>query len=177
MTTENTPLFQNPQLELERLPLLAEIQFVKLSPAYWKYSIATTIVGFVIFGLPLIGLWFGAEAWIAALVSSLWGLLFLVSLFLTRLKYNLKGYALRAHDIVYRRGLIFRSLTTIPFSRLQHCEIQEGPIERIFGLNTLLVYTAGGSGSDLSIPGLPPEDAKRLRDFILGTVIGKDEEE
>ena len=177
MNTENTPLFQNPQLELSQLPSVTEVQLLKLSPAYWRYSIAVTIIGFILFGLPLIGLWVGAEPWIAALVSGIWGLLFVTSLFLARFRYQIKGYALRAHDIVYRQGLIFRGITTIPFSRLQHCEIREGPIERLFGLNTLLVYTAGGSSSDLSIPGLPPAEAKRLRDFILGTLIGQDEEE
>ena len=177
MTEQESPLFQNPPLEVSQLPSVNDIRYIKLSPAYWRYAIVTTIVTFLVFLLPLMGVWIGAERWIGILATGLWGVLFLTSLFLARYRYNIKGYVVRKHDIVYRRGIFFRRVTTIPFSRLQHCEIQEGPLERLFGLNTLLVFTAGGSSSDLAIPGLPPDEAGRLRNYILQKVNDAEEEE
>ena len=168
--------FQNTQLNLDELPQIEDIQYQALAPAYWKYSmVLTTVLFLMIGGAALTGTWVGAERWIAILLTGIWLLLLIFSLALVGHRYRIKGYALRSHDLVYRQGLFFRKVITIPFSRLQHCEIQEGPLERLFGLNTLAVFTAGGSSSDVTIPGLLPPEAKRLRDFILGVVVAEEE--
>lgn len=177
MTEQELPLFQNPPLDVNQLPSVNDIRYIKLSPAYLRYAIVTTIVTFLVFLLPLLGVWVGSERWIAMLATGLWGVLFITSLVLTRYRYASKGYVIRKHDIAYRRGIFFRRVTTIPFSRMQHCEIQEGPLERLFGLNTLLVFTAGGSSSDLAVPGLSPGEAGRLRNYILQKVDDVEDEE
>jgi|GEM_PF-6009490 len=51
-----------------------------------------------------------------------------------------------------------------------------GPIERMFGLSKLKIFTAGGASSDLKIPGLLPETANKLKDYIQ-LKVGRDEEE
>ena len=177
MADQNKPLFQNSPLDISQLPSLNDINFLRLSPSYWRYAVVSTILTFAVLAIPLIVLWLNTEPWIAILVTAIWIFVFIGVLILTRYQYQVKGYVLRSHDIVYRQGLFFRRITTIPFSRLQHCEIHEGPLERFFGLNTLLVYTAGGSSSDLAIPGLLPDEAGRLRDFILQEMNSNDEEE
>ncbi|MEY3369001.1 MAG: hypothetical protein RI973_2156, partial [Bacteroidota bacterium] len=83
------------------------------------------------------------------------------------------GYALREHDILYRRGVYFHTETAIPFNRMQHCEITRGPIERAFDLATLKIYTAGTSGGDLAIEGLPVEEAQRIKEFITLKIGGR----
>jgi membrane protein YdbS with pleckstrin-like domain len=46
------------------------------------------------------------------------------------------------------------------------------------GLSQVNVYTAGGSGSDISIPGLTEQEAERISAFIIGkTRLQVDEEE
>lgn len=77
-----------------------------------------------------------------------------------------RGYILRERDITYSKGWLFHSVTTIPFNRIQHSDVSQGPIERKFKLSTLKIYTAGGSSSDLSIPGLEAGEAQILREFI-----------
>jgi membrane protein YdbS with pleckstrin-like domain len=77
-----------------------------------------------------------------------------------------RGYAVRQQDITYKKGWIFRSRTTVPFNRIQHSEINQGPLDRKYGISSLKIFTAGGSTSDLTIPGLPPEEAERLHEFI-----------
>lgn len=159
------------------MPSINDLPYTKLSPAYWRYAIVTTLITFLFFLLPLPAVWVGADRWIAVLATGIWGVLLITSLILARYRYDIKGYVIRKHDIVYRRGIFFRRVTTIPFSRMQHCEIQEGPLERLFGLNTLLVFTAGGSSSDLALPGLPPDEAGRLRNYILQRVNDEEDEE
>ena len=50
------------------------------------------------------------------------------------------------------------------FSRIQHLEIDEKPISRIFGLSSLSVYTAGDSSDDLVIRGIGKEIALKINE-------------
>ncbi len=81
-----------------------------------------------------------------------------------------KGYLLREHDVSYRTGLLFYKLTTIPFNRIQHVEVSQNMIEKAIGLSSVKIFTAGGSISDLSIPGLLPEKAHQIESFLLSEV-------
>ncbi|MBC8883129.1 hypothetical protein H9X57_06160 [Flavobacterium piscinae] len=40
----------------------------------------------------------------------------------------------------------------------------------MYQLTELQVYTAGGSSSDLHIPGLPKEEAERIKSFLLNKI-------
>ena len=46
----------------------------------------------------------------------------------------------------------------------------------MFNLSEISLYTAGGSGSDLSIPGLTHEKANALKNFITNRVATDEEE-
>jgi len=81
-----------------------------------------------------------------------------------------KGYLLREKDISYRRGLFFYKLTTIPFNRIQHVEVSQSMLEKKVHLSSVKIYTAGGSVSDLSIPGLLPDKAHQIESFLLSKV-------
>lgn len=78
-----------------------------------------------------------------------------------------KGYALRDHDIHYRAGVIWQKFITLPFNRIQHVEVESGPVERFFKLASVKIYTAGGGKTDMTIPGLGFAQATKLRDFII----------
>lgn len=82
-----------------------------------------------------------------------------------------KGYAVREHDIVYKSGLLNQKQTTIPFNRVQHVEIYEGALLRLFGLCRIEFFTAGGSFGDLKIPGLPLEEANKIKTYVIEQVI------
>ena len=64
-------------------------------------------------------------------------------------------------------------MIVIPFSRIQHIEIDEGPFERFFKLSTMSIYTAGDSGKDLKISGLKKEKAQEIKELITAYI--KDE--
>ena len=68
-------------------------------------------------------------------------------------------------DIIVARGRWWRSVTVVPYGRIQFIDLDEGPFLRVFGLATLKLNTASAS-SDAVIAGLPREDARALRERL-----------
>lgn len=66
-----------------------------------------------------------------------------------------------------RYGIVFHEEKIIPMSRLQHVDLTRGPIERAFGLATLIVHTAGSEGATFRLPGLRDARARALREQVL----------
>ena len=73
---------------------------------------------------------------------------------------------LREKDVTYKSGVLIEKITTVPYSRIQHVEINEAPISRIFKLASLNVFTAGDSSNDLVIKGIKKEEALKIKEFI-----------
>lgn len=175
MNTENqpAPLYQNLQLTSAQLPEIEQIEFESIEPKYiWilrmRFLLAPIVPGLI---YVLADMYMSTFWWITAGYG-----VFLMGLFVVQtLGFKRKGYAVREHDVNYRTGWFFRSTTSIPFNRIQHCELDRGPVERLFDLSTLKIFTAGGSGSDITIPGLKPEIAEQLRSFIIKTAASHEE--
>lgn len=74
-----------------------------------------------------------------------------------------------------RRGHLWRSDTRVPGSRVQHLDIRRGPLERAFGLSTLIVHTAGTRNSAVSVSGLDHAEAERLRDALAARAARDDD--
>jgi membrane protein YdbS with pleckstrin-like domain len=75
------------------------------------------------------------------------------------------AYREREDDLMVRRGVMISRLSVIPYGRMQFIDVIAGPIGRAFGLATVRMHTAAAS-SDARIPGLPYEEAARLRDRL-----------
>lgn len=86
--------------------------------------------------------------------------------FVTR-QYELWRYQLREHDLLIKHGLIWRSERHIARDRVQHIDINSGPIDRKLGLVQLVIYAAGMAGSVGLIPGLRPTEAEWLKEQLL----------
>jgi membrane protein YdbS with pleckstrin-like domain len=80
-----------------------------------------------------------------------------------RLRYRRWVYQIREEAIYLERGVVVHRRTLVPYVRIQHVDTSRGPLERALGLSTLVVYTAGSRGADISIPGLTPEEASDLQ--------------
>jgi membrane protein YdbS with pleckstrin-like domain len=76
------------------------------------------------------------------------------------------GYTFSEDRLRVVRGYIFYSDTLVPFSRIQHIDVEQGPILRQFGLAELHVHTASGDNEVISVPGLPRADAESMREAI-----------
>ena len=64
------------------------------------------------------------------------------------------------------RGWLFHVDTVVPLVRVQHIDVTRGPLEKMFGVATLVVHTAGTHNSIVTLPGLAPERAAQIRDII-----------
>lgn len=90
-----------------------------------------------------------------------------------RLAYRHTAYRLSSRGIEIRRGVLWRSVVNVPRSRVQHTDVSQGPLERGFGLATLIIHTAGTEHSRVTLPGLAHADASAVRDR-LAAVDGDD---
>jgi membrane protein YdbS with pleckstrin-like domain len=75
------------------------------------------------------------------------------------------AWAERADDLIVKRGRVFRSVTVVPYGRMQYVEVSAGPIARAFGIARVQLHTAS-PGTDAHLAGVPAEEAARLRDRL-----------
>lgn len=85
-------------------------------------------------------------------------------------RYAARGYSLAGQRLRVVRGILFRSDTVVPFGRVQHIDVNQGPLERAFHLATLTVHTAGSHNASVSLPGLAHEDALAMREEIRAAI-------
>ena len=81
-------------------------------------------------------------------------------------RYNARGYQISVDRLRVVRGLLFRSDTVVPFGRVQHIDLHQGPIDRFFGIATLTLHTAGNHNAIVSLPGLGEALAREMRETI-----------
>ena len=168
---QHEELFNNVQIDLNALPDADQMVFVPLEPAYKKVRyIIAGIIAFLMIAMSWIFVWFQAEylefIQIPALVITLIGIWIVVY---NGISFHFMSYAMREKDISYKSGWFWKSMTTVPFNRVQHCDIRQGLIDRQFGLAKLTIYTAGGHSADVMIPGLLPDTAERIKAYILNS--------
>ena len=98
-----------------------------------------------------------ALAWLVAL---------LVIVMLPSRRMQRWGYHIGAGQLRVARGWMFRTDTIVPFVRVQHIDVGQGPIERWFGLSHLVVHTSGTHNSTVTLPGLRSDLAAAMRETI-----------
>lgn len=172
--------FSNQQIVESELPSVLDISYRPIQRKYRRVSIiVSSIIALIILAIPLTINILAGETWFydqIIYILCIWAVIYGFMILISFKGYQHKGYAMRERDIIFKKGWIWRSSTIVPFNRIQHSEIDQGPIDRIFGLSVLKIFTAGGSSSDLKIPGLLPETANQLKDYIQ-LKVGRDEEE
>lgn len=80
------------------------------------------------------------------------------------------GWKLDDDGFATRRGGLWWSETLVPVSRVQHLDLERGPLERRLGLATLVVHTAGTRMAAVKLPLLGLEDAEALRAHLARQV-------
>jgi hypothetical protein len=174
MTIDNSQLFDSD------LPSINNIHFIGLEKSYLRIMYLSRLI----FLLVLIVLFFALYFFVPVEISNTYfiiagliiAFIILTSLLLTKKAFEIKSYGIRKRDIIYKSGLVFRKIVIVPFNRVQHVELKSGPLDRYFGLSSLKIYTAGGSQSDLDIPGLALEKAQQMKEMII-KMTSADEEE
>jgi len=76
------------------------------------------------------------------------------------------GFKIGGGQLRVARGWLFRTDTIVPFVRVQHIDVGQGPVERWFGLSHLVVHTSGTHNSTVTLPGLRADLAAAMRETI-----------
>jgi membrane protein YdbS with pleckstrin-like domain len=129
-----------------------EISWIRVAPKYvtvrligWSMS---ALISLAIFSIPLI-----------LLLTGVWP-----GLLIPR-QVKAIGYAERDEDLLIRQGIFFQRLMVVPYGRMQYVDVAVGPLERAFKLASVKLHTASPQ-TNASIPGLPAEEAARLREQL-----------
>jgi membrane protein YdbS with pleckstrin-like domain len=164
LTTDVDPLEPWPDA-VEWRPVSTKLITVELiNRAIWVVVLLAGLSA----GWMLTGHWAWPAAMAAVVVFAVWRSIITVR------AVRAWGYAERDHDLLVRHGLLIRHLSIVPYARMQYVDVTAGPLERAFKLATVQLHTAAAA-SDARVPGLPPEEASRLRDRL--TALGEDRAE
>lgn len=148
-----------------------ETELTKLHPNYkLLMRIGAVILGFIvlIIGLAIDGAMQAEEVpvpfGIVTGVATLIALFIIIRIPLAR--YNARGYQISRDRLRVVRGVMWHSDTIVPFGRVQHIDVDQGPIERALGIATMTLHTAGSHNASISLPGLGHELAVQMREEI-----------
>jgi membrane protein YdbS with pleckstrin-like domain len=131
-------------------------------------------------GGAFLGLLLGVPLWLAAVLPNVDGFLWLAATFvllpllgaafgawMAARRWQATAWRLDDRGLQVRRGRLFQREVFVPRARVQHLDLERGPIERRYGLATIVVHTAGTRLQALRQSGLAEADAVALRDALV----------
>ena len=140
--------------------------WLRVSPKYIVVEVVGSLIGMVVFvGGQLVAYALGGMLW------TLWGAIVIGVISLIGIAFEPRrvrsiGYRLREDDLVFKRGIMFQRQVAVPYGRMQLVDITRGPVARALGLADLKFVTAAAATA-VTVPGLPMEEADRLRDELV----------
>lgn len=147
-----------------RLDVPAEWQ--RVSPKAVTIELLMAAIEFVVIAAgAVVGALLTEHWWPWLVGGALTVILILTTAFVPR-RIRAIGYLLREDDLLFRRGIMWQRFVAVPYGRMQLVDINRGPLARAFGLAELKFVTASPS-TGVTIPGLPLEEAERLRDHLV----------
>jgi len=166
--------FTNDTIDTSQLPKFEEVTFTNLHPKYFKVvlinlliviSILILVPSLVFILKPEL---FSGRIWmiLGVLLPIISSLIIVFSI----IGFKKKGFAFRNHDVLFRHGIIATNTIVIPYNRVQHVALHEGLVSRYFGLAKIEIFTAGGSSSDIEIPGIEKEQAENIKQLLMGKI-------
>ena len=136
------------------------------APALW---LGQALAGIVVLGVPAALALVVAGEWLAAAAVPVAGVALAVASGAYGRAYRRRFQCRLLPDgLLIERGVWWRSETFVPRARIQHTDVEQGPLQRRLGMATLEVYTAGTHASRLAVHGMDRDGALRLRDRLLG---------
>lgn len=145
-----------------------------------RFVVLEQRVGYVftgIFGVILISfsspafLWAGQSPWIGLTVPLAWLALLGPTAYLAHVwpKMEFRHTQWRVNDagMEIRRGVFWRHRVSIPTARVQHVDVSQGPVQRLFRLGKLTIHTAGTKNASVELDGLEYDQALLVRDQLI----------
>lgn len=164
--------FTNEVIDTMQLPRFEAVVLSKLDSKYGKVIGINILITFLFFGVGLAALLFFnpglQDYWLQFLILYAVVIAFVVLFSVVSLKK--KAFAFRTHDVIFQSGVIATNTIVIPYNRVQHVALHEGFVSRFFGLAKVEIFTAGGSASDISIPGIALAQAEDIKQLLMGKI-------
>jgi len=155
------------------------------SPRYLSYRYLLTVLSFAPLSLPLLFMIVAFAAittrepiptWVAVGLPALYGagVLFFLALAVVsvRLDYQFHCYVATDRSLRIRQGIWEQVEATLTYANVQNVRVIQGPLERFFGIASVVVETAGGAKQQAgqqeprgTLRGI--ENAEALRDRIM----------
>lgn len=138
----------------------------------WIYAGIVTIVLLIFLGLYWSLGWFGLWLRLGFTLMSVAvsaSLVYRAHIYPT-LWYRHASYVLSQTAIEIRTGVWWRSVTSVPRSRIQHTDVEQGPLMRKYGIAKLIIHTAGTQHATVELIGLSRQQADRTRDHLIARV-------
>ena len=165
--------FSNFEVDVASLPHYEEVELHPISRKYLIKLQAGTAISFIFFavGIFVANFFLPAELHNYLMAAGILILLLFGWSFFNNVMYvRRSGYALREKDIIFKRGFLFELITVVPFNRIQHVSVERSFLDKMLNIATVKVFTAGGSGSDVSISGILPETATSIKEEISARI-------
>lgn len=133
------------------------LRVVRAAPAFLKLRWLMIGLYFLSIALPLI--FSLLLLWVFSPVTSfplfLLGILALVFFavktltlaIVAKIEFDMRWYIVTDASLRVRSGVWTIRETTLSFHKIQNIRVQQGPVERLFGISTIVVETAGGGGA------------------------------
>lgn len=138
----------------------------RVSPKYAVIDLIGNLLTIIPLGVVLaVAMMNDAPVWVNLLIGAVIVLSIVNSFFAFRRVKSI-GYMLREDDFLFRRGILWERIVAVPYGRLQIVDVTSGPLQRAFGLASLKFVTAAAL-TQVAVPGLPKEEAERLRDVLV----------
>ncbi len=152
---------------MEEVTPVEELRYESIEPQYRSVQISLTCIGYVILAaLALFFLLLDNSLWVILCESAIL-VTMLINLIIVRKAWLFKGYALRENDLSFRSGIVFPTITTIPYLKVQQVSVKQNPISKLFNLYAVEVVNGAQAMASLSIPGLTEEKATQIKNIII----------
>lgn len=103
--------------------------------------------------------------WYLLGILSLLSFIGIIILILTELIRNANNYYITNKRIIHEYTFLSRKISSIPNRKIQDLHMTQNIIDRLFGIGTIYVNSAGSSSIEIRLKGLKnPEKVKKLID-------------
>ena len=161
------------QIDEAAQPPLTEPPLQSAQPGYQTLLRIRWGVWMVVLVLPFIV----ADALIIRPIGGAWGVLSLVAIAIglvwrtPQRQFAHLGFAMSDDRLRVAHGYMFHTDTIVPFVRIQHIDVGQGPLERLCGVAHIVVHTAGTHNSIVTVPGLDRDAAHAMREAIRRHIV------
>ncbi|HNT98298.1 MAG TPA: PH domain-containing protein [Elusimicrobiales bacterium] len=152
-------------MEIKPEKELKSLFYIYMTPVFIPVAVLAAVLAFVPLDPPgtlIIPLFIGLLL-LVALLLALW-----IPAFHRSLKYDIGDDALRCDS-----GVFWKRRVTVPYSKITNVDIAQGPVQRLYGVGTVHVQTAGASAAqgglaELSFMGI--KDLEGVKEAVMARV-------